>query len=361
MQDTTRLLDRVKVVDVSELQKVFDLLRKDLGFDRDAMREIVRRHPSMLEMQASKLKDQISSLRENVLLSPTTRDPIDQQKLRDRAMQHFQDSEETKESREKRQSTFGTTIDWDHTKNISPEARRKHELERAARRAREHEGKFHGLTEQEARDVGRPSPSRTNWDREREKYKDIPRNISLEERRKHELELAARRARQHQGEFQGLTPDQARRVKPSSTHINWREERKKFKNSLQKISADEQHRHNLELASRRARKKEGNFHGISDSSRARSIGERMNHEPKGVAFDVDMKKLPHYMQSTEASRHHYEGDENEESWETNLRSPPLGGSPGSNKKKKSRRRGRPSPESERAVRNKLKAASYVGM
>ena len=147
----------------------------------------------------------------------------------------------------------------------------------------------------------------------------------------------------------------------TGTQINWREERKKFKNSLQKISADEQHRHNLELASRRARKKEGNFHGISDSSRARSIGERMNHEPKGVAFDVDMKKLPHYMQSTEASRHHYEGDENEESWETNLRSPPLGGSPGSNKKKKSRRRGRPSPESERAVRNKLKAASYVGM
>ena len=220
MQDTTRLLDRVKVVDVSELQKVFDLLRNDLGFDRDAMREIVRRHPSMLEMQASKLKDQISSLRENVLLSPTTRDPIDQQKLRDRAMQHFQDSEETKESREKRQSTFGTTIDWDHTKNLSPGARRQHELELAARRARKREGKFHGLTEQEAREVRRtqrPSPPRTNWDREREKYKDIPRNISLEERRKHELELAARRARQHQGEFQGLTPDQARRVKPLST------------------------------------------------------------------------------------------------------------------------------------------------
>ena len=103
MQDTTILLNRVKI-DVSELKKVFDLLRKELGFDRNAMREIVRRHPSMLEMQASKLKDQISSLRQNVLLSPTARDPIDQQQLRDRAMQHFEDSEETRENREKRQS-----------------------------------------------------------------------------------------------------------------------------------------------------------------------------------------------------------------------------------------------------------------
>ena len=89
----------------------------------------------------------------------------------------------------------------------------------------------------------------------------------------------------------------------------------------------------------------------------------MNHEPQGMAFDVDMSKVPHYMQSTEASRHHYDGSSNTlgENWETNLRSPPIGGSPNSSSKKRSkRRRGRPSPESEKAVRNKLKAASYVG-
>lgn len=258
--------------------------------------------------------------------------------------------------------TFGTKNDWDHTKTLSLEARRKHELELAARRARQREGNFHGLTEQEAREIRhgqRPSPAHIDWDTERERYKDIPRNISPEDRRRHELERAARRAQQHEGTFHGLSPDQARKVKHSSrTSIDWREERKKFKNSLQKISAEEQRRHSLELAASRARKKEGKFHGISNTSRARRIGERMNHEPQGVAFDVDMSKLPHYMQSTEASRHHYDGDENAEAWETNLRSPPLGGSPNSNKKKRSRHR--PSPESERLVRNKLKAASYVG-
>jgi len=281
----------------------------------------------MLEMSASKLKDQISSLRENVLLSPTARDPIDRQKLRDRAIQHFEDSNESKEAREKRQSTFGTKIDWDNTKRLSSEERRKHELELAARRARQHEGSFHGLTAEQAREISRQqrfTPPHTKWDEEQERYKDVPRTLSPEERRKHELELAARRARQHEGSFHGLTAEQAKHFASSSHNkhidwnkererykdvprtlspeerrkhelelaahrarrhegsfhgltaeqakgkgyaktsgkIDWREERKKFKNSLQKISADEQRRHSLELASRRALRKEGKFHGL---------------------------------------------------------------------------------------------------